>query len=69
MQQHDLNASPIIIEDDVWIGHNTTILKGVKIGQGAVIGSGSMVTKDIQPWSVNVGNPSRVIKYLNGKES
>jgi acetyltransferase-like isoleucine patch superfamily enzyme len=64
MQAHDLNASPIIIEDDVWIGHNTTVLKGVKIGKGAIIGSNSVVTKDVEPWSVNVGNPLKVIKYL-----
>lgn len=65
MQKHDLNASPVIIEDDVWIGHNTTVLKGVTIGMGAVIGAGSMVTKDIEPWSVNVGTPLKIIKYLN----
>lgn len=64
MQPHDLNADPIIIEDDVWIGHNTTILKGVKIGKGAIIGSCSLVTKDVAPWTVNVGNPLRVIKKL-----
>lgn len=64
MQPHDLNAAPIIIEDDVWIGHNTTILKGVTIGKGAIIGSNSVVTKDIEPFSVYVGNPIRLIKKL-----
>ncbi len=59
MQPHDLNAASIVIEDDVWIGHNTTILKGVTIGKGAIIGACSVVTKDIKPWSVNVGNPLR----------
>jgi acetyltransferase-like isoleucine patch superfamily enzyme len=64
MQPHDLNAAPIIIEDDVWIGHNTTILKGVTIGRGAIIGSNSVVTKNIESYSVNVGNPLRVVQYL-----
>ena len=68
MQKHDLNSSPIVIEDDVWIGHNTTILKGVTIGKGAIIGACSFVTKNIEPWTVNVGNPLRVIKYLKEKE-
>jgi acetyltransferase-like isoleucine patch superfamily enzyme len=62
MQPHDLNAAPIIIEDDVWIGHNTTILKGVTIGKGAIIGSNSVVTKNVEPFSINVGNPLRLIK-------
>lgn len=64
MQKHDLKAAPILIEDDVWIGHNTTILKGVTIGKGAIIGACSVVTKDVAPFTVNVGNPLRVIKYL-----
>ena len=67
MQKHDLNGAPIIIEDDVWIGHNTTILKGVTIGKGAIIGACSVVTKNIAPWTVNVGNPLRVIKNLEKK--
>lgn len=64
MQKHDLNAKPIIIGDDVWIGHDTTILKGVHIGEGAIIGSCSLVSKDVAPWTVNVGNPLRPIKNL-----
>jgi len=64
MQPHNLNAAPIIIEDDVWIGHNTTILKGVTIGKGAIIGSNSVVTKNIEPFTVHVGNPISLIKKL-----
>ncbi len=48
---------PVIIEDDVWIGSRSTILKGVKIGEGSVIGAGSLVTKSILPYSVNAGHP------------
>lgn len=52
----------IIIEDDVWIGSNSVILSGVTIGRGSIIGAGSVVTKSIEPYSVAVGNPARVIK-------
>jgi acetyltransferase-like isoleucine patch superfamily enzyme len=55
-------TAPIIIEDDVWIGANVTILPGVKIGKGAVIGANSVVNKDIEPFSVNVGVPCKKIK-------
>lgn len=53
---------PINIEDDVWVGSNVTILKGVKLGEGCVIGAGSVVTKSIPPYSVAVGNPCKVLK-------
>ncbi len=55
----------IIIEDDVWIGANCVITAGVTIGKHAVIGAGSVVTKDIPRFSVAVGNPARVIKKYN----
>jgi acetyltransferase-like isoleucine patch superfamily enzyme len=54
---------PIIIEDGVWIGANSIILSGVKIGAGAVIGAGSIVTKDIPPYSIAAGNPAKVVKF------
>ena len=59
-------AKPVLIEEDVFIGGGTYILKGVNIGKGAVIGAGSIVTIDIPPLSIAAGNPARVIKYLNG---
>ncbi|UCE50801.1 MAG: acyltransferase [Phycisphaerales bacterium] len=52
----------VIIQHDVWIGSNSVILRGVKIGNNSVIGGGSVVTKDIPPYCVAVGNPARVIK-------
>ncbi|MEM2175655.1 MAG: acyltransferase, partial [Candidatus Micrarchaeia archaeon] len=58
----DKKAAPVIIEDDVWIGCNVTILKGVRIGKGSIIGSGAVVTEDIPDYSVAVGSPARVIK-------
>jgi acetyltransferase-like isoleucine patch superfamily enzyme len=51
----------IVIDDDVWIGANCTILDGVSIGKGAVIGAGSVVTRDVEPFSVVAGVPARVI--------
>ncbi len=53
----------VIIGNDVWIGANALVLPGVKIGNGAVIGGGSVVTKDIPANAVAVGNPAKVIKY------
>ena len=52
----------IIIHDDVWIGANVTILKGVVIGKGAIIGAASVVTKDVDVYTVVVGNPARKLK-------
>ncbi len=57
----DVPAKPIVIEDDAWIGFNSTILKGVTIGRGAVVGANTVVTKDVAPYTVVVGNPARVI--------
>ncbi len=55
-------ALPIVIEDNVWIGGNVTILAGVTIGENSVIGAGSVVTKDIPKNSIAVGNPCMVVK-------
>lgn len=57
------SKGPIIVSDDVWIGKNVIIHSGVKIGQGAIIASGSVVVKDVMPYSVVGGNPARHIKY------
>ncbi|SHI53594.1 acyltransferase [Lutispora thermophila] len=59
-REHEM-TSPIYIEDNVWIGCNVTILKGVRIGDGAVIGAGSVVTRDIPSNCVAVGNPAKVV--------
>lgn len=52
---------PILIGDDVWIGERSIILSGVKIGQGAIVGAGSVVRKDIPPYAIYVGD--RIVKY------
>lgn len=56
------------IADDVWLGADTVILGGVSIGKGAVIGAGSIVTRDIATYGIAVGNPARVIKFRNQTE-
>lgn len=55
-------SKPIVLEDDVWIGAGAIILPGVTIGKGAVIGAGSVVTKDVPPFTVYGGNPAKYIK-------
>lgn len=54
--------SPVVIEDDVWIGADSIILKGVNIGRGAVIGAGSVVTRDVPSNCVAAGNPATIVK-------
>jgi acetyltransferase-like isoleucine patch superfamily enzyme len=60
----DIVSQPIVIEDDVWIGFNSIVLKGVRIGKGAIIGAGSVVTKDVPEFSIVVGNPAKVVKSI-----
>ena len=55
---------PVVIGDKVWIGFNAIILKGVTVGEGAVIAAGSVVTKDVPPYCIVAGNPARVVKEL-----
>lgn len=57
-----ISKGPVIIEDDVWIGSNAVILSGVKIGRGAVIGAGAIVTKDVGNYSIVGGNPAKLIR-------
>lgn len=53
----------VFIEDDVWIGANSVICDGVKIAKGTVIGAGSVVTKDTEPYSIYIGVPAKFLKY------
>lgn len=63
-----ISKGDIIVEDDVWIGCRSTILSGVRIGQGAVVAAGSVVTKDVPPYAIVGGVPAKVIKYRFGPE-
>ncbi len=62
------NTAPVVIEQDVWIGMNCIILKGVTIGCGSIIAAGSVVIKDVEPNSLYAGNPAVKIKSLNNQE-
>lgn len=70
ISEQGVGTSPIKIENDVWIGANSVVLPGIQIGNHCVIGAGSVITKDIPPYSVVVGNPARIIKRydMNLKE-
>ena len=52
-----------VIGNDVWIGQNATILPGVHIGDGAIVGANSVVARDVEPYSIVVGNPVKLIRY------
>jgi len=59
-----VNSRPIKICSNAWIGLNCIILKGVTIGEGAIVGAGSVVTKDVPAWTVVAGNPAVVVKEI-----
>lgn len=62
--EHPLPQPSVVqIGNDVWIGRSAIVLAGVMVGDGAVIGAGSVVTKDVQPYAVVAGNPARIIRY------
>ncbi|MFF3171980.1 sugar O-acetyltransferase [Streptomyces sp. NPDC057900] len=61
-------SEPIVIEDKVWIGSNTVVLPGVRIGYGSVIGAGSVVSRDIPPMTVALGTPCRVVREITDED-
>jgi hypothetical protein len=66
-KKRKIYSSPIKIERNVWIGEFVSILQGVTIGEGAIIGTMSVVTKDIPPYTIAVGSPAKPIKKYNFK--
>lgn len=58
-----ISKGNIVVDDDVWIGYGATILSGVHIGQGAIVGANALVTKDIPPYAIAGGTPAKLIKY------
>jgi acetyltransferase-like isoleucine patch superfamily enzyme len=64
----NVKKSKITIKDKAWIGFNSIILKGVTIGEGAIVGAGSVVTKDVPAWTIVAGNPAKIIREIPENE-
>ena len=62
-----MHPKPIIIEDKAWLGSNVTVLPGVRIGEGAVVAAGAVVTKDVASNTVVAGVPAKFIKKIDTK--
>jgi acetyltransferase-like isoleucine patch superfamily enzyme len=64
----NVKTAQVTLGDRTWVGFNAIILKGVTIGEGAIVAAGAVVTKDVPPNSIVAGNPARVIRTLNGPD-
>lgn len=69
MRGQGIVTSPVVIEDDVWIGHGAAILKGVTVGRGSIIAAGAVVTKDVPSYSVVGGVPAKMIRLRTDMEA
>lgn len=67
--RNPITRAPIRIERGAWIGAGATILQGVRVGTGAVVGAASVVTRDVPPFAVVVGNPAKIVNYRLGHAS
>lgn len=64
----NLGERAVDIDDDVWIGCMSIVLRGVSLGRGAIVGAGSVVTENVPPWTLVAGNPARIIREVGGDE-
>ena len=62
-----VDSQPIVVKNKAWIGFNSIILKGITIGEGAIVAAGSVVTKDVPAYSIVAGNPARVVRLINNE--
>jgi len=60
----NVQRGEVVIKDKAWIGFNSIILKGTTIGEGSIIGAGSVVTKDVPSWTIVAGNPAKIIREI-----
>lgn len=58
-----INKGPLIVEDEVWIGTDAILFSGIRVGKGAIISAGAIVTKDVPPYAIVGGTPAKLIKY------
>jgi acetyltransferase-like isoleucine patch superfamily enzyme len=65
IEKQNVTTAKITVEDDCWIGANAVLTAGITVGKHSVVAAGAVVTKDIPPFSIAVGNPARVIKHYN----
>ena len=65
IHKQGINTKEIVVEDESWIGANVVVVPGVTIGKHAIVAAGSVVTKDVPPYSVIGGNPARILKQYN----
>ena len=61
---NNVKSAPIIVKDKAWIGFEVVVLKGVTVGEGSIIGSRSVVTKDIPDWTMAAGNPAQIVREI-----
>lgn len=64
----NVKRAKVTIKDKAWIGFNSIILKGVTIGEGAIVGSGSVVSKDVPDWTIVAGNPAQIVRVIAENE-
>jgi acetyltransferase-like isoleucine patch superfamily enzyme len=64
----DLGGLPIVIEDDAWIAAGAMVLRGTRVGHGAIVAAGAIVVHDVPPFSIVAGNPARVVRELSAEE-
>ena len=60
-------VDPVAIEDDVWLGSNATVMRGVTVGYGSVVAAGAVVVKDVPPMSVAAGNPAKIVREIKSQ--
>ncbi len=68
IEQGEIKFPRAVVEDDVWIGHRAIIMPGLRIGRGAIVGAGAVVTKHVPPYAVVGGVPARLIKWRRNEE-